>query len=425
LDPRERHEVEDSMRPTILLLALTDRVAPTRLPHALRDIGFDVGLLADPDCLLARSSFIDYRFPISVACTRMGLLTPIIRTITQFTPRLVIPCDDLAVQLLQHLSVAHEGARATGGQLRVDVPPSVRETLLRSLGDPRGYATRNSRALARKAAASLGIGTPVGAPVPYLQAAVTFAAEHGWPVVLKRDRLGEGNNVRVCASAAELRTAYAALTSDLDKGYSLTDRARYLVWSVLSGFHLAGDLCRPQRDGPTVSIEVHVAGRPACYAVSAYEGRLLAGIAAVADAVYPEPIGQPSLVRLIRDPTMAEAARRMVARVGFTGFGGVDFIRDEATGKLWFNKFDPRPTVLCHLGHLAGGDLCTPLMAAVSGTHPVPQRTTKETTVALYPQDWARDPDAVDRGAEHLDVPDDDPRLLAALKARIPRRVAA
>ena len=115
----------------------------------------------------------------------------------------------------------------------------------------------------------------------------------------------------------------------------------------------------------------------------------------------------------------------MVARVGFTGFGGVDFMRDEATGKLWFNKFDPRPTPLSHLGHLAGGDLCTPLMAAVSGAVPAPQRGAKETTVALYPQDWARDPDAADRGAEHLDVPDDDPRLMAALKAWIPRRLAA
>jgi hypothetical protein len=337
----------------------------------------------------------------------------------------VIPCDELAVQLLQHLAIAHEGARAPGGQLRVDVPPPIRETLLRSLGDPRGFATRNSRALARKAAASLGIGVPVGIPVPYMQAAETFAAEHGWPVVLKRDRLGENNGVRLCASTEELRTAYAGLTQSLDTGYGLVDRARYLAWSVLSGFHLAGDLCRPRDEAPSVSIEVHVAGRPACYAVCAYEGRLLAGIAAIADAVYPEPIGQPSLVRLVRDPTMAEAARRMVARVGFTGFGGVDFMRDETTGKLWFNKFDPRPTPLAHLGHLAGGDLCTPLMAAVSGTHPVPQRGTKETTVALFPQDWARDPDATERGAEHLDVPEDDPRLLAALKARIPGRLAA
>jgi len=413
------------MRPTILLLALVDRIAPTRLPHALRDIGFDVGLLADPDCLVARSSYIDYRFPLSVAGTRMGLLKPIIRVITEFTPRLVIPCDDLAVQLLQHLAVAHEGARAPGGQLRVPVPPSVRETLLRSLGDPRGFATRNSRALARKAAASLGIGTPVGAQIPYLQAAETFAAEHGWPVVLKRDRISEGNNVRVCNSPEELRAAYAALTTSVDKGFGVVDRARYLAWSVLSGFHLAGDLCGPQRGPPLLSIEVFVAGRPACYAVSAYSGRLLAGIAAVADAVYPEPFGQPSLVRLIRDPDMAEAARRMVARVGFTGFGGVDFMREEATGKLWFNKFDPRPTPLCHLGQLAGGDLCTPLMAAVSGTMPVPQRGAKETTVALYPLDWARDPDTADRGAEHLDVPEDDPRLMAALKAQIPRRLAA
>src|SRR6516165_1923084 len=109
------------MRPTILLLALADRITPSRLPHALRNIGFDVGLLADPDCLLAQSSYIDYRFPLSIARTRMGFLAPIVRVISEFSPRIVIACDDPAVNLLQHLSVAHEGARAPGGQLPVPV----------------------------------------------------------------------------------------------------------------------------------------------------------------------------------------------------------------------------------------------------------------------------------------------------------------
>jgi hypothetical protein len=413
------------MRPAILLLALADRIAPTRLPHALRNIGFDVGLLADPDCLLAQSSYIDYRFPLSIARTRMGFLAPIVRVISEFSPRLVIACDDPAVNLLQHLSVAHEGARAPGGQLPVPVPPSVRETLLRSLGDPRSYPTRNSRMRARAAAASLGIAVPEGAAIPHFQAAETFAEKHGFPVVLKREHRSPGSNLRICASISELRGAYAELTNGLEPSRGLINRARYLTWSVLSGFRLAGDLCRTRQEGALLMIEVFVAGRPATYAISAYSGRLLAGIASIAEHTFPEPAGRASVARFVNDKVMAEAARRMVARLSFTGFGGVDFIRDDETRKLWFSKFDPRPTPLTHLGHLAGGDLCAPLMAAVSGTTPVPQHQAKETTVALFPQDWMRDPGAADRGAEHMDMPQDDPRLLAALKARIPRRIAA
>ena len=37
-----------------------------------------------------------------------------------------------------------------------------------------------------------------------------------------------------------------------------------------------------------------------------------------------------------------------------------------------WNKPLPRPTPLSHLGHLAGGDLCQALMAAVTNAFPVP-----------------------------------------------------
>jgi predicted ATP-grasp superfamily ATP-dependent carboligase len=162
----------------------------------------------------------------------------------------------------------------------------------------------------------------------------------------------------------------------------------------------------------------------ASHCVVAFEGRALGGVSAVAEAVHPEKLGTSTMVRLVQDAEMAEVARLLVGRGGFSGFAGLDFVRDEASGKLWFLKFTPRPTPLAHLGHLAGGDLCLALLAAVSGTSPARQRATKETTVALFPQDWMRDPDAADRGAEHLDVPTDDARLLAAL-GRLAKQPAA
>jgi len=280
---------------------------------------------------------------------------------------------------------------------------------------------RNSRPLARKMAAGLGIPAPPSAPVPYLQVAEAFARDHGWPVVLTREGRTGGDRVRVCASIDDLRAGYADLTQPVEEPHGLRDAGRYALWSVLTGFHLAGNLTQPLQEGPLLAVEAQVPGRSASYTAVAYDGRLLGGIAAVSERIHPPMTGASTVVRLVNDQAMAEASRKLVGRLGFTGFGGLDFVRDEASGKLWFLKFNARPTPLSHLGALAGGDLCVALLAAVTNAFPVPQRPTRETTVALFPQDWMRDPQASDRGAEHLDLPVDDERLFNVLKGQLPR----
>ena len=409
------------MRPRILLVALSDWFGPTRLPRALRLAGFEVGMLADPNGLLAQSRHIDYRFSLNAKDVRLGVLGPVLRTVSEFAPRLVIPCDDAAVHLLQNLAMAWEGARAPGGQFRVAVPPLVREILLRSLGEARTYPVRSSRPLARRMAAGLGIPTPPNAPVPYLQIAEGFVREHGWPVVLTREGQTGGDRVRVCADAAELRDAYAILTQPERSARGIGATVRYAYHALMTGFHLAGDLTQPLQEGPAIAIEAHLPGEPASYSTVAFDGRWLGGIAAVGVRMHPPGSGASSVVRLIQDPQMDEAARKLVGRLGFTGFCGLDFMRDTATNKLWFLKFNPRPTPLSHLGHRAGGDLSVALLAAVTNAFPVAPRPFAETTVALFPQDWARDPDAADRGADHADLPEDDERLYNVLKAQLRR----
>jgi hypothetical protein len=410
------------MRPRILLVAMADWFGPTRLPRALRLAGFEVGMLADPNGLLAQSRHIDYRFSLNAANVRLGVLGPVLRAIMEFTPRLVVPCDEAAVHLLQNLALAWDGARGPGGQFRVAMPPIVREILLRSLGEARTYPVRSSRPQARRMAASLGIAAPPSAPVPYLQVAEGFARDHGWPVVLTREGRTGGDRVRVCANAEELRAAYAVLTQPDHERGGLGHATSYAFWSVMTGLHLAGDLTRPLQDGPLLAIEALAPGRPATYTTVSYDGRWLGGIAAVAERVHPPGTGAATAVRLINDPNMAEAARKLTGRLGFTGFGGLDFVRDDTSGKLWFLKFNPRPTPLAHLGHLAGGDLCVALLAAVTNAFPVAPKPFTETTVALFPQDWARDPDAPDRGMEHLDLPEEDERLYGVLKSQLPRQ---
>lgn len=409
------------MRPRILLISMADWSGPTRLPRGLRRAGFEIGILADPDGLLAKSRHVDYRFDLSPDLVRLGVLTPVLRAIMQFAPRLVVPCDETAVHLLQNIAMAWDGARGPGGQLKVMIPPMVREIVLRSLGEARTFAVRTSRPLARKMAGLLGIPSPPSAPVPYLQAAEGFAREHGWPVVLTRNGRTGGDQVRICTSNAELYAGYASLTQEPPQDGGLRRAARYAYWTLRTGLHLAGDIARPLGDGPQMAIEAVIPGRPASYTVASFDGRWLGGIAAVAERIHPPGSNAASAVRLIDDPAMAEAGQKLVGRLGFTGFGGLDFMRDETTGQLWFLRFNARPTALTHLGHLAGGDLFTALYGAVTNAANRPAKPFTETTVALFPQDWQRDPDTTERGTDYADLPEDDDRLLAALKAQLPR----
>jgi hypothetical protein len=225
-----------------------------------------------------------------------------------------VPCDDAAVHLLQNLALAWDGARAPGGQIRVQMPPLAREILLRSLGEARTFPVRGSRPLARRMAATLGIPAPPSAPVPYLQAAEAFTRDHGWPVALTREGVTAGDRVRICANAAELREAYAALTHEDPPGNGLRRLSRYVYWSLATGFHLAGDLTRPLQDGPLLAIEAHAAGRAASYSVVAHEGRWLGGLAAVSERTYPPGSGASSAVRMLLNAPTFVGWRRYRAR---------------------------------------------------------------------------------------------------------------
>ncbi|MBU6499223.1 MAG: hypothetical protein KGQ40_11910, partial [Rhodospirillales bacterium] len=357
------------MPPRILLLALSDWFGPGRLPKMLRDAGFEVAIMAETGAMLAQSSHVDYRFPLSAERLRLGVLGPLFATILDYNPRFVLPCDEAAALLLQAVAVSFDGVRGPGAMLRVMVPERVREVLLRSLGDSRSFSLRGNRVGARRAAALMHIATPASQAVPYLQVAEAFAETHGWPVVLTRSGRTGGERVRICADAAALRDAYSSLTAPAPSAGPMHGLRR-LVWGLAGGLRLAGDLTLPPQDGASLWIEEHIPGHPATYSFTAHEGRVLAGFAAIAETVQPAT-GIACQVRLEPDRAMAEAAQLMVGRMVFTGLGGLHFVR-RPDGRPCFLKFSPRPTALSHLGPLAGADLAAALMAAATNTPAAP-----------------------------------------------------
>jgi len=386
-------------RPRLLLLALNNWVGPARLPGALRDAGFEVGLLSEPGNVAAQSRHVDRHFPVSVARIRHGRLRPVWRAIEAFAPDFIVPVDDGAVRLAQHLA----DAKAS---------PALR----RSLGDAAWFAQRGSRARMQVFAAGAGLTCPANAVPHDLQDALAFGALHGWPIFLKRDHGSGGLGVRLCPDAAATQAAFTELNPAGHRPWSprgLWRRGRTLARLALFG---PDPLVWPEDAG--ISVEAGVSGQPAFHTAVALNGRYLAGISAEVEAFHPHPTGPSTRVRLHHDSEMEMAARRLIGALGYSGFCGLDFIR-RADGTLVFLEFNQRPTPVAHLGAMIDADLCAALFSALAGQECPNMASALQARVALFPQDWVRDPRASDREGLTADFPSDDPALLAALSARI------
>jgi hypothetical protein len=268
--------------------------------------------------------------------------------------------------------------------------------------------------------AGLGFACPAHESARSMREITSFAERHGWPVYLKRDHTYGGQGVRLCPDAATATAAYGEFTHG------------HVLWSPLGlwrrGRRLLQSL-RAERDplalpigGQGISVEAMIAGQPAFYTGVAFEGRLLDGFAAEVEAFHPPPAGPSTRVRLHHDREMDSLAGRLVAALGHSGFFGLDFIRRPG-GALVFLEFNGRPTTVSHLGGLVGADLGAALVAVMAGRTLSPSSRSTEARVALFPQDWIRDPRASDRAAFHIDIPRDDPPIIAALSRRLPPSV--
>ena len=238
-------------RPKVLILSLADWFGSARLPYALREAGFEVGVAAEPGTLIAQSRSIDRFFPISVARVRIGMLSPLIGAIEVFDPLVIIPGDEAVVHLLYRLAQG-EGPRPLSAQFAA--------LIRRSVGDTARLKARTNRDQSRAAAAKAGILVPRNRVIASFADAEAFVAQIGWPVVLKREGTAGGHGVRICRDAEALAAGYRELEAmKLDtQSRSLKDRAHRLYWNLRSGFRLAGDLCREiRRRAEALSRRVH------------------------------------------------------------------------------------------------------------------------------------------------------------------------
>jgi hypothetical protein len=115
---------------------------------------------------------------------------------------------------------------------------------------------------------------------------------------------------------------------------------------------------------------------------------------------------------------MDRAAETLASRLKLSGFYGLDFILGEGSengesGTPWLIEMNSRATQTAHLALGPGHDLAAAAFATIANVplHPRPLLTTED-TIALFPQEWERDPASPWIRSGYHDVPWDAPALV-------------
>ncbi|MGC1796813.1 MAG: ATP-grasp domain-containing protein, partial [Candidatus Acidiferrales bacterium] len=155
-------------------------------------------------------------------------------------------------------------------------------------------------------------------------------------------------------------------------------------------------------------------GREATSAVACWNGEVLACLNfEVINKV--DSSGHATVLRVIENSEMSSAAEKIVRRLKLSGMHGLDFMLEERTGNAHLIEINPRATQVGHLTLGLGRDIPAALYSAISG-EPVraAAKVTNDDTIALFPQEWLRDPTSAFLQSAYHDVPWDKPDLIRA-----------
>jgi hypothetical protein len=228
----------------------------------------------------------------------------------------------------------------------------------------------------------------------------------GLPAVLKADGSWGGDGVVIVRTREEAREAWLKLCRS-------PSRARSLYRAIdRRDLHRVAEAIRPPKI--RVGIQAYVEGMPATSTFAARKGEVLAALHFDV-VVAPDARGPASVVRRIEDPRMDMAVQRVAQRYKLSGLHGLDFVRD-ARGNAHLIEINPRATPTSHLAFGRRADLPAALAASFFSPRLQPRAAiSAKAEVALFPQEWLRDPKSRHLSSAHHDVPWDDPGLLHAL----------
>ncbi len=370
--------------PVLLAATATKWASPARLPHELANAGFDVAVLAPKGALVAESRYVAAVSQLPDTATPMHWMYMIAALVESWAPRLIVPCDDTALQLM--MSLVEEPPLSLNARLRERILVLIRE----SLGDPRHYRTSIDKTLLPPAAEALGVRVPAYAVIADVAAARSFAQSHGYPVVLKRAFGTAGDSVEVVPDETQLESAFRKLLSST--GTSMWTSANLLV-------------------------QEWIPGKGLLHAVAAWGGTAHAGMTREVLIRY-SATGPSTVVRCRHAPEARRFSGLLATGFGISGFFGPEFIEHDRTGDVYLIEINRRVTNGVQLGGFVGVDLCAALAAALSGdinTKRTDLPVGEEHLIAEFPQEWLRDPASSYLKSARTDVPWDDPRLFRAM----------
>jgi hypothetical protein len=382
------------VKPTALVVTTKNWVPTARLAVALANAGFRVEALCPP-----RHS-VGQTHAASRTHTYEGLnpLRSFARAIAAAKPDLVVSGDDLATRHLHELYCRPE--------LHSGDTTEFVSLIERSLGSPESFPIMHARAAFMKLAREEGIRVPRTEIVETVEDLKNWVKSVGFPTVLKADGTSGGDGVRLVRTSEEAQRAFRKLqTSPLlarALKRALLNQDRTLIWPSLL------------RHRPTVNAQAYVTGHEATSTIVCWKGAVLASlhfeVLRKCNAA-----GHATVVRLIENAEMSTAIEKVVRRMKLSGVCGFDFMLESSTGNAYLIEMNPRATQVGHLTLGAGRDLPAALYGAISG-HPtqVAAAITENDTIALFPHEWARDPQSEFLRTGYHDVPWDTPELVHA-----------
>ena len=375
--------------PLLLVSTATRWLGTARVPRALALAGFEVALLTPRNELAEKSRYVARIGYLPDDATPMAWAAAFASMVEATSPRIVVPCDDMAFRLM-HMLVQSDRLL-----VRADLQPRLAALVRQSLGDPAHYEASVDKTLLPPAAEALGIRVPPYAVVEALREAEGFAAARGYPVVLKRAHGFAGQGVAICADAGALARAFAEFTAVNAQDPGCPVASRHLV-------------------------QAHVPGSVRYYIATAWNGELIAGYAGEKVVAHPEPVGPPTVARYFRAPSLRETTSRLVRGFGISGHFFAEFITPALGGEPLLLEINRRITPASHRGAARNVDFCAALYAGLHGrpsTSGADIAEGEEGISVFFPGEWLRDPESPWLRDCPVDAPWDEPELFEALLA--------
>jgi len=368
----------------------------------------DAGCTIDAVCL-PRHPIQKTSVPRQIHIYRgLAPLMSIAAAINASEPDIIIPADDVATMHLHDLyqrEVDH--GRKSGLICRI---------IERSLGAPSSFPVVYGRTEFLEIAEEEGIRVPKTEFLADIHRLREWTARTSFPAVLKSNGSSGGEGVKIVHAPEEAERAFRKLQAPplLARAAkrALIDGDKSLVWPSLI------------RKRAVVSAQSYVAGREATSAIACWNGSVLASLHfEVLNKT--NPTGPASVMRLIDNREMSIAAVKIVSRLNLSGMIGLDYVLEEQTGNPYLIEINPRSTQVGHLALGPGRDLPAALYSAMTGEviREAP-KVTENQIIALFPQEWKRDPKSPFIQSGYHDVPWQEPELIRACIRSAKKQIA-